>query len=110
MSVAPIQLVHRRTVKVNPALELASHLDRLLALLLSGAALRDVGSGSPLRVDGHDHVYVFPYVSPEWSRDVRPVDVYSATGERLFAGLMSDRSWVRVKGDSSCPSEVPILR
>ncbi len=65
----------------------------------AGAALRDVGSGSPLRIDGHDHVYVFPYVSPDWSRDVRPVDVYSATGERLFAGLMPDRSWVRAKGN-----------
>ena len=65
----------------------------------AGAALRDVGSGSPLRIDGHDHVYVFPYVAPDWSHDLRPVDVYSATGERLFAGLIPDRSWVRAKGD-----------
>lgn len=60
---------------------------------------RRVGYGAPLRADGHDHIYVFPYVSPDTAGDLRPVDVYSTTGERLFAGLIPERSWVRAKGN-----------
>lgn len=41
-----------------------------------------------LFVDGHGHLYVFPYVAPGLEPEERQVDVYSAQGERLFSGLM----------------------
>jgi hypothetical protein len=40
-------------------------------------------------VDGHDHVYVFPYVPKGTPPDVaRPVDVYTTAGELLYRGTM----------------------
>ncbi len=41
-------------------------------------------------VDGHGHLYVFPFVPDSHSDTLaeRPVDVYSRTGERLFSGLI----------------------
>ena len=55
-----------------------------------------------IRVDGHGHLYVFPFIDDSRPRD-RPVDVYSAAGERLFAGLVESRSveygWQAALGD-----------
>jgi hypothetical protein len=56
------------------------------------------GRGFPLFVDGHGHVYVFPFV-PERHLGIedRAVDVYSPRGELLFQGIMPNallmRSW-----------------
>ena len=45
-----------------------------------------------IKVDGHGHLYVFPYVPKGTpSTAPRPVDVYSKDGERLFAGTISGR-------------------
>jgi hypothetical protein len=51
-----------------------------------------------LAVDGHGHVYVFPYVFRDMGPDER-VEVYSPDGERLFAGTMSERGWSAARGD-----------
>lgn len=58
------------------------------------------GRRNPLRVDGYGNLYVFPYVDGGWDRDQVPVDVYSPAGERLFAGLIADRSWMHAKGNA----------
>jgi hypothetical protein len=58
-----------------------------------------IGRGYPLRRDGQGRIYVFPYVPRTWDRDDRPVDVYSPAGERLFAGMIPERSWLRSQGD-----------
>ena len=56
-------------------------------------------------VDGHGHVYVFPYTwvgmpGAATTADVAvPVDVYSAEGERLFTGMSPQRSWAHFDGD-----------
>lgn len=44
-----------------------------------------------IHVDGHGHLYVFPFVYEESTSGLRerPVDVYSQTGEHLFSGLVS---------------------
>ncbi len=54
-----------------------------------------------LLVDGHGHLYVFPYAyMPAEQEDARvPVDVYASDGERLFAGLMPSLSWSHAEGD-----------
>ena len=46
-------------------------------------------SRKSLQVDGHGHVYVFLEI-PEFpgTYTERPVDVYSAGGERLFSGFI----------------------
>ena len=59
-----------------------------------------IGRRHALRTDGSGNLYVFPYVDDSWDRDEIPVDVYSAAGERLFAGFISDVSWLRSLGDS----------
>jgi len=43
---------------------------------------------STLLLDGHGHLYVLPYIPPEFDGQAqeREVDVYSREGERLFAG------------------------
>ena len=46
---------------------------------------------SHLLVDGHGHLYVFPYFVAGLEPDEYKVDVYSAEGERLFTGLMSSK-------------------
>ncbi len=43
---------------------------------------------SHLMVDGHGHLYVFPYFVAGLEPDEYKVDVYSPDGERLFAGWM----------------------
>jgi hypothetical protein len=58
-------------------------------------------SVSRMEVDGHGHLYVFPYGDPFSSESNVPVDVYSAAGELLFSGLLgvdggeasAPRSW-----------------
>jgi len=52
-------------------------------------------------VDGHGHLYVFHYVyfPVDSSIDVRPVDVYSPEGERLFSGSIPERRWYATHGD-----------
>jgi len=54
-----------------------------------------------LQVDGHGHVYVFPYVYVPLESTIanRPVDIYSPDGERLFSGLIAERPWHAVHGD-----------
>lgn len=59
---------------------------------LSGPAGNLFGRGS-LRVDGHGHLYVFPFARVAAEGDLRPVDVYSRDGELLYAGLIADRTW-----------------
>lgn len=44
-------------------------------------------------VDGHGHLYVLPFVDGLEEGDERPVDVYSAEGERLFVGTITGRFW-----------------
>lgn len=58
------------------------------------------GYGHPLRTDGGGNLYVFPYPGADWARDVLPVDVYTPQGERIFAGFMAPRSWMRAKDDA----------
>jgi hypothetical protein len=61
-----------------------------------------------VQVDGHGHVYVFSYYPPmdaprprgvERPREPRPVDVYSADGELLFAGFIDLGAWMGALGD-----------
>ena len=51
-----------------------------------------------LHVDGHGHLYVFPFVRDE-EATIRPVDVYDAHGERLFSGLIGVPGWSDAAGD-----------
>ena len=51
-----------------------------------------------LHVDGHGHLYVFPFVRDE-EAEIRPVDVYDAAGERLFSGLIGVHGWSDASGD-----------
>ena len=53
----------------------------------------------PIRVDGHGHVYVFPFIPDAWDKPDQPVDVYSAGGERLFSGLLPIARWDAARGD-----------
>ena len=63
---------------------------------------------SAIEVDGHGHLFVFPFFAPlnapigpdeERPEIARPVDVYSASGEHLFSGLMDVWSWSAYLGD-----------
>ena len=45
-------------------------------------------------VDGHGHLYVFPYVVAGFEPDERQVDVYSADGTPLFTGLIPSKIWL----------------
>jgi hypothetical protein len=53
-----------------------------------------------IRVDGHGHLYVFPYVRSPSGDEVaeRPVDVYTLDGEPLFSGTISG-FWGAAHGD-----------
>ena len=55
---------------------------------------------SIILVDGHDHVYVFPYVRRSYleEHEQRPVDVYSPDGDHLFSGFIKTR-WEAAAGD-----------
>lgn len=46
-----------------------------------------------LRVDGHGHLYVFPFVFGNRDADRRPVDVYDRDGGHLFSGTIDAVSW-----------------
>lgn len=55
-------------------------------------------------VDGHGHLYVYPYVPGGLSLlsgtpRTAPVDVYAPDGERLFSGLIEARAWMHADGD-----------
>ena len=55
-----------------------------------------------INVDGHGHVYVFPIENvPEGLSEegLSPVDVYSASGARLFSGFAPHSNWSAAKGD-----------
>jgi hypothetical protein len=61
-----------------------------------------------LEVDGHGHIYVFPFHLPlnspiaegEERPDIpRPVDVYAPTGELLFNGTIELPGWGSARGD-----------
>ena len=60
-----------------------------------------------IAVDGHGHLWVFPWMYPAARRGTdpperRPVDVYAAGGERLFSGwIKGDMTygWPRARGD-----------
>lgn len=54
---------------------------------------------SHIAVDGHGHVYVYPYFARGEELEDRPVDVYSPAGELLFSGMIQDRRWQRGHGD-----------
>ncbi|MGD8327992.1 MAG: hypothetical protein PVJ49_01070 [Acidobacteriota bacterium] len=53
----------------------------------------------PLRVDGHGHLYVFPFIPGSWDRPEQPVDVYSTDGEHLFSGMIPMVRWESARGD-----------
>lgn len=57
-----------------------------------------------IKIDGHGHVYVFPYV-PKGTPTAapRPVDVYSADGERLFSGTISGRNFTTASATYNGP-------
>lgn len=54
---------------------------------------------SRLEVDGHGHLYVFPYYFRDLGPDEIPVEVYDTDGERLFAGTMRESGWSAAHGD-----------
>jgi hypothetical protein len=51
-----------------------------------------------LQVDGHGHVYVFPFVLRATPESEVPVDVYDAEGTRLFSGTIVNRRWRAAHG------------
>jgi hypothetical protein len=57
------------------------------------AAVNDIA------IDGHGHVYMFPYLGNMEGREDAAVDVYSAQGERLFSGLIDIDGWLAAHGD-----------
>jgi len=55
---------------------------------------------SGLAVDGHGHLYVFPFeFGFGETGEEREVDVYSRDGERLFTGHMDRALWLDARGD-----------
>ena len=56
---------------------------------------------SYVAVDGHGHIYLYPYPANQEAAeaDEVPVDVYSADGEHLFSGLIPALRWNDVQGD-----------
>lgn len=49
-------------------------------------------------VDGHGQVFVFPWFDDD-DTEARPVDVFSAAGERLFSGWVPELRWSDAHGD-----------
>lgn len=70
------------------------------ALSIAGKSLNNYGHGRPVRVDGHERVFVFPYVpgGPK-PGELRSVDIFSSDGELLFSGHMPSISWMAARGD-----------
>lgn len=58
------------------------------------AAVNDIA------IDGHGHLYVFPYFGSIVDREAAAVDVYSAQGERLFSGRIDIDGWLAAHGDA----------
>jgi hypothetical protein len=84
-----------RRVDKTPARNLAVEWPELNPAL---ARVAGTQGGPALLVDGHGHLYVFPFVRE--AIDGRyPVDVYAANGERLFAGMIRVASWKDSLGD-----------
>jgi len=56
---------------------------------------------SRLLVDGHGHLYIFPYVDDDYleAHPGRPVDVYGPGGERLFTGMIAS-TWEAALDDA----------
>ena len=52
-----------------------------------------------IAADGHDNLWVFPWVRDPLERDERPVDVYSKDGELLFAGTIPVRRRISIVGE-----------
>ncbi len=55
-----------------------------------------------INVDGHGHVYVFPIENLQdgaIEEGLSPVDVYSASGVRLFSGFAPRGNWAAAMGD-----------
>lgn len=52
-----------------------------------------------LQVDGHGHLFVFPYYPDDWPEETQPVDVYSRDGRLLFSGAMPRINWRAADGD-----------
>jgi hypothetical protein len=74
---------------------------------------------SGLAIDGHDHLYVFHHVleqpidpshppDPMRPSSLRPVDVYSTSGEPLFSGLTTLDGWLTASGDYIYRIEVDV--
>ena len=62
-------------------------------------ALANGGAGdAALYVDGHGHLYVFPFIRDQ-EGEVWPVDVYDADGEPLFSGQIGVPGWWDAAGD-----------
>jgi hypothetical protein len=75
----------------------AADLD--LAWPTHNPALANGGAGgAALHVDGHGHLYVFPFIRDQ-EAEVWPVDVYDAEGEPLFSGLIGVPGWWDAVGD-----------
>jgi hypothetical protein len=53
---------------------------------------------SHVNVDGHGHLYVFPYINDFEAAEV-PVDVYSRDGDALFSGWIPAVRWSDARGD-----------
>lgn len=84
-----------RSVGDTPADSLAVQWPELNPALES---VKGTQGGRALLVDGHGHLYVFPFVrEPVEGRF--PVDVYDADGERLFAGFIAINEWRDALGD-----------
>ncbi|MGD8327988.1 MAG: hypothetical protein PVJ49_01050 [Acidobacteriota bacterium] len=68
----------------------------LLPALIGGASRP---YARPLAVDGHGHLYVFPFFPEDWDRPDQPVDVYSREGEHLFSGMIPMVRWESARAD-----------
>jgi hypothetical protein len=98
-----VEKLWERNIRVRPEAIEAPESFPALTAPLHRADL--AGYNHSLRVDGHGHLYVFPLIKeerlrigtaqPKW----RPVDVYTADGQRIFSGLVKNASWLGAWGD-----------
>lgn len=101
----PVTEEHVNTVKER----LAASEGMLAQLDLSGVEWPEHHpSIRGLEVDGHGHIYVYPFLLERhrpFARDEEPpdvprmVDVYSPDGEMLFSGLLDLGGWTSARGD-----------